>query len=129
MSFGGFPPEKAVDGLGMPHTSWQDQAISASKFADLIVNWSGVAVVSRVAVWPRADSGQSRYTELAVKINGQTCVCQESCLSSNCIKALNNEQRPIEFVCDEAASADNDVVISNESDQILQVAEVQLFTC
>jgi hypothetical protein len=127
MSFGGFPPTKAVDGKGMPHTSWRDQAISASKFADLIVNWSSEMSVSRVAVWPRADSGQNRYTELAVSVGGQTCVCQETCLSSNCIKALNNEQRPIEFVCEESGSGD--VIISNESNEILQVAEVQLFTC
>ena len=127
MSFGGFPPEKAVDGLGMPHTSWSDQAISASKFADLIVNWSTEVFVSRVAVWPRADKGQDRYTELAVQVGGQSCVCQESCLTSDCIKELNREQRPVEFVCNEPASGD--VVISNENDQILQVAEVQLFTC
>ena len=127
-SFGGFPPEKAIDGLGMPHTIWAEQAISATKTASLIVNWNSGESVSRVAVWPRADSGTNRYTQLKVTISGQNCVSQESCLSNSCIKNLNKEKRPIEFVCSEAASS-GDVVISNESNQILQVAEVQLFTC
>ena len=77
-----------------------------------------IAVASRFRLSPRLSVG------------GEACVCNESCLDEFCHERLIAEKKPIDFVCTKhVTDGHGNVVISNESDQLLQVLEVQLFSC
>ena len=63
-----FKTENAIDGSAMPQISPDELAVSATNTADMIVSWSSELSVSRVAIWPRADTKfkYAKYEQLTV---------------------------------------------------------------
>ena len=131
--FGGFNPEKAIDGIGMPHDTFAEMAVSDQKNTEYLqIDIANSQIVNRVDIWPRGDkSDNGRYAGLSVKLAGNerinSCVTTD-CLSSSCIRNIVAEKRPISFHCD--AIQTDYVRISNTNSQYLFVPEVQIgFDC
>merc|ERR1712178_115203 len=81
-----------------------------------------------VVVWPRGDktSIMGRFTQLSVKVGEKVCSTND-CLTASCIQNYHSQARGVLYDC--GGEVGSSVEVSNESNQLLMVAEVQVKSC